>query len=119
MSQKQYKAMRQLALQQTVGKPIEATKAMYKQMKAKWRKDTRGQQAKAAPIRTKSFYSPNQKTGEIPKASPPALQPYPRSIVRKGYKSDSYSQTKGFKKQSAWIRELFSTGFTPWTMGVL
>lgn len=119
MNQKKCKAMRRLARLYTIGKPIELTTALYKRYKQKKRDAKSIQQVKATPIRTKSFYSPNQKTGEIPKASPPALQPYPRSIVRKGYKSDSYSHTKGFKKQSAWIRELFSTGFTPWAMGVL
>lgn len=119
MSQKQFKALRNLAERKTVGKPVEATRALYKQLKKKWRVSLGEQQAKATPIRTRSHYKVQSYSGDVPKACIPTSQPFPKSRITKGYRSDSYSHTKGFKKQSTWVRVLLATGFTPWTMGML
>ena len=119
MSQKQYKALHNLARSQTKGKHIDITKGLYKDFKKRLSSDRKGTQALAKIIKSRSHNKVRSFSGEVPEACPPALHPYPKSRITKGYKSDSYHPTKGFKKQSQRIVELYLTGFTPWTMGVL
>ena len=119
MSQKQFKAMRKLAALQTIGKPEKETRALYHKMKKSLKMGYGVAPAKATPIRTRSHYKVKSHSGEVPAACPPALQPYPKSRTIKGFKMDGYSHTKGYKRQSPSVKRLFSTGFTPWTMGNL